>query len=63
MVENLIPIRSSLSMATAARIIETALQRPLTLEPPAGGTVVRIVEFGTEGEWLKKIDAAGTRGA
>jgi mannose-6-phosphate isomerase-like protein (cupin superfamily) len=37
--------------------------RPLTLEPPRNGTVVRIVEFGPEGEWLDKLDAAGTREA
>jgi mannose-6-phosphate isomerase-like protein (cupin superfamily) len=37
--------------------------RPLTLEPPRQGTVVRIVEFGPEGEWLEKMDAAGTREA
>ena len=37
--------------------------RPLTLEPPPGGTVVRIVEFGPEGDWLKRLDAEGTREA
>ena len=37
--------------------------RPITLEPPRNGTVVRIVEFGPEGEWLEKLDAAGTREA
>ncbi len=31
--------------------------RPLKLEPPKGGTVVRIIEFGPEGDWLNKIDA------
>ena len=35
--------------------------RPLKLEPPKNGTVVRIVEFGPEGEWLDKIDAEATR--
>lgn len=35
--------------------------RPLKLEPPAGGTVVRIIEFGPEGEWIQKIDAAATK--
>jgi mannose-6-phosphate isomerase-like protein (cupin superfamily) len=35
--------------------------RPLRLEPPAGGTVVRIIEFGPEGEWLTKIDANDTK--
>jgi mannose-6-phosphate isomerase-like protein (cupin superfamily) len=37
--------------------------RPLKLEPPKDGTVVRIIEFGPEGEWLHKIDAAATREA
>jgi mannose-6-phosphate isomerase-like protein (cupin superfamily) len=37
--------------------------RPLKLEPPKDGTVVRIIEFGPEGEWLQKIDAATTREA
>jgi mannose-6-phosphate isomerase-like protein (cupin superfamily) len=37
--------------------------RPLKLEPPQGGTVVRIIEFGPEGDWLNKIDAQGTREA
>lgn len=31
--------------------------RPLKLEPPKNGTVVRIIEFGPEGEWLQKISA------
>ena len=35
--------------------------RPLKLEPSKNGTVVRIVEFGPEGEWLQKIDADATR--
>jgi mannose-6-phosphate isomerase-like protein (cupin superfamily) len=35
--------------------------RPLRLEPPAGGTVVRIIEFGPEGDWLTKIDANDTK--
>jgi mannose-6-phosphate isomerase-like protein (cupin superfamily) len=35
--------------------------RPLRLEPPKGGTVVRIIEFGPEGEWLTKIDANDTK--
>lgn len=35
--------------------------RPLKLEPPRNGTVVRIVEFGPEGEWLQKLDADATR--
>jgi mannose-6-phosphate isomerase-like protein (cupin superfamily) len=37
--------------------------RPLRLEPPKGGTVVRIIEFGPEGEWLEKIDVSGAREA
>jgi mannose-6-phosphate isomerase-like protein (cupin superfamily) len=37
--------------------------RPLKLEPPKGGTVVRIIEFGPEGEWLEKIDVSGAREA
>lgn len=35
--------------------------RPLRLEPPKNGSVVRIVEFGPEGEWLQKIDAQATK--
>lgn len=35
--------------------------RPLKLEPPKNGSVVRIIEFGPEGEWLTKIDAQDTR--
>jgi mannose-6-phosphate isomerase-like protein (cupin superfamily) len=35
--------------------------RPLRLEPPKGGTVVRIIEFGPEGDWLTKIDANDTK--
>jgi mannose-6-phosphate isomerase-like protein (cupin superfamily) len=35
--------------------------RPLKLEPPSGGTVVRIIEFGPEGEWLTKIDTNDTK--
>jgi mannose-6-phosphate isomerase-like protein (cupin superfamily) len=37
--------------------------RPLRLEPPKGGTVVRIIEFGPEGDWLTKIDANDTKAA
>ena len=29
--------------------------RPLQLEPPQNGTVVRIIEFGPEGEWLQNL--------
>jgi hypothetical protein len=35
--------------------------RPLTLEPPRNGTVVRIIEFGPEGEWLQKLGADDVR--
>ena len=35
--------------------------RPLKLEPPPGGTVVRIVEFGPEGDWLNAMDTEATR--
>src|SRR5258706_13549980 len=31
--------------------------RPLKLEPPKNGTVVRIIEFGPEGNWLQKLGA------
>ena len=34
---------------------------PPKLEPPKNGTVVRIIEFGPEGEWLDHIDADATR--
>ena len=37
--------------------------RPLTLEPPKNGTVVRIVEFGPEGEWTKDLDGSGAKEA
>ena len=36
---------------------------PLKLEPPKNGTVVRIIEFGPEGEWLKKLDNDGAKTA
>ena len=35
--------------------------RLLKLEPPKGGTVVRIIEFGPEGEWITKIDTADAK--
>ena len=35
--------------------------RPLKLEPPKNGTVVRIIEFGPEGEWLEKIGTQDTK--
>lgn len=35
--------------------------RPLKLEPPQNGTVVRIIEFGPEGEWLKNINTSDTQ--
>ena len=37
--------------------------RPLKLEPPNNGTVVRIIEFGPEGEWTKNLDGAGAKEA
>ena len=37
--------------------------RPVKLEPPPRGSVVRIIEFGPEGDWLERIDASGTREA
>lgn len=37
--------------------------RPLKLEPPRNGSVVRVVEFGPEGDWLARIDADATRQA
>ena len=37
--------------------------RPLTLEPPKNGTVVRIIEFGPEGEWTKNLDGGGAKEA
>lgn len=36
---------------------------PLQLEPPKNGSVVRIIEFGPEGEWTKKLDNAGAKEA
>lgn len=35
--------------------------RPLKLEPPKNGTVVRIIEFGPEGEWLERLSTDDTR--
>ena len=32
--------------------------RPLELTPPKNGTVVRIIEFGPEGEWTQNLRAA-----
>ena len=37
--------------------------RALTLEPPKNGTVVRIIEFGPEGEWTKNLDGGGAKEA
>lgn len=37
--------------------------RPVRLEPPPRGSVVRIIEFGPEGDWLRQIDSDGTRAA
>jgi mannose-6-phosphate isomerase-like protein (cupin superfamily) len=35
--------------------------RPLKLEPPKNGSVVRIIEFGPEGEWIEKLSTADTQ--
>lgn len=35
--------------------------RPLRLEPSKNGTVVRIIEFGPEGEWLDRISGADAK--
>lgn len=35
--------------------------RPLKLEPPKNGTVVRIIEFGPEGDWLERLSTDDTR--
>ena len=32
--------------------------RPLELTPPKNGSVVRIIEFGPEGEWTKNLSAS-----
>lgn len=40
---------------------EDPTSQPLKLEPPKGGTVVRIIEFGPEGDWLTKMDADGAK--
>jgi mannose-6-phosphate isomerase-like protein (cupin superfamily) len=37
--------------------------RPLTLEPPRNGTVVRIIEFGAEGAWTQQLSTADTQAA
>ena len=37
--------------------------RPLKLEPPPNGTVVRIIEFGPEGDWLQRLSTEDTRAA
>lgn len=42
---------------------EDPTSRPVKLEPPKGGTVVRIIEFGPEGDWLEKLDTAATKEA
>jgi hypothetical protein len=33
------------------------------LEPPKNGSVVRIIEFGPEGEWTKQLDNVGAKEA
>jgi mannose-6-phosphate isomerase-like protein (cupin superfamily) len=35
--------------------------RPLKLEPPKNGSVVRIITFGPEGDWIRQIDAEATK--
>jgi mannose-6-phosphate isomerase-like protein (cupin superfamily) len=42
---------------------EDPTSRPVKLEPPKGGTVVRIIEFGPEGDWLEKINTQDTKEA
>ena len=37
--------------------------RRVTLEPSRNGSVVRIVDFGPEGDWLHKMDTQGTQEA
>ncbi len=34
---------------------------PLKLEPPKNGSVVRIIEFGPEGDWLERINVDDTK--
>lgn len=34
---------------------------PLKLEPPKNGSVVRIVEFGPEGDWLERLSTDDTK--
>ncbi len=34
---------------------------PLKLEPPKNGSVVRIVEFGPEGDWIDKLSTGDTQ--
>jgi len=36
---------------------QDAAKRPVRLEPPAGGTIVRIVEFPPDAQWRGKADA------
>ncbi len=35
--------------------------KKITLEPPPGGHVFRVVEYGPEGAWLKTVDRAKAR--
>jgi mannose-6-phosphate isomerase-like protein (cupin superfamily) len=35
--------------------------QPLQLEPPKNGTVVRIIVFGPEGEWIQQLSTADTQ--
>ena len=38
-------------------------ERPLRLEPPPSGSVVRIITFGPEGEWIEGLGADGAKQA
>ncbi len=40
---------------------EDPTARPLKLEPPKNGSVVRIIEFGPEGDWLERINVDDTK--
>lgn len=37
--------------------------RPLKLEPPANGSVVRIITFGPEGDWIDQLSTDDTKQA
>ena len=36
---------------------------PMVLEPPKSGSVVRIIEFGPEGDWTKQLGSEGAKAA